>query len=69
MEWRDVILKNKKTLIFILLIVLFSFSFQTIAFAGDIDAGDWKPNGDPLDNTTKKVAGIIIGAITNIMNL
>lgn len=60
-------LKNKKTIFFILIIMILCIcSIQTTCFAKNINTETFKPTSDPLDPTTKKLAGIVVGAITNV---
>ena len=63
-------LKNKKTLIFILIMtVILIFAFQNITFGKDIDVDKYNPDiklDNPLDDTTRKIIGSILGIITSI---
>ena len=59
-------LKNKKTLIFILIMVLILlFTFQNITFASNFKPEEWKP--DITDDTkARDIAGVILGGITTV---
>jgi len=60
-------LKNKKKLIFILIMVLIIVSFHNIVFAKDFDVNKYGPNiNDPLDTTSRTIIGSILGIITTI---
>ena len=60
-------MKNKKTLIFILVFVLTICTLSTTVFSKVIDVNKYNPKIDnPLDNTSKTIIGKLVGFITNV---